>query len=855
MVRQTWCTISFLAGLLLFCHDGWAASNEKSPTEPPATAEQDHEENRPEQASGVTALPPVTVIGRPEDTLTGVNSFDRQILERLPARNDSINEAISIMPGVQLPEQSRSSLTAGEIIPPRLSISGGKTFQNNFLIDGLTNNSLLDPAAHDPTSIVTVPGHPQALFLNKSLVEEINVYRYNVPARYGQFTGGVVEAETRTPGPDFYGELSYRTTRDSWTRFHLDDSIEADFQDSGRFSFQPRFDKHFGGLLLNTPLTEGLNLLSAYQINYADIPLQHLGETRSQTRRNENYFFKLAWEIDRWADLEATLQYAPYEGDYFYPDSKNSDFTIEGGGYVAGFEYRRILPRGTLNLDGAWKYSENNRDGTSDLRPWLVSPDKPWGTIAGTTVGNTPVSFEGGVGSLETWQEGFEINLGVQDILLEAGQVTHQFSTGLGFERAIGHFEREQPTSSYYKATADESVVCPPEVNDCIDGQQYFDKRLFFAADSIAADINFYEAYLEDKMSWQRLEVRPGVHVSYDDFMGNTDIAPRLAVSYDLFGDRRSVLFGGLNRYYGSTLLTYKLREASQPFQTQLRDPDTLEWSAQDPIVLPDIGFVNDRRGRPYVYSELKTPYTDETVLGINQRLFGGQLVLAWIQREGRDEFARETVGLPATLADGTEYLKESYRLTNNGQRSHDEYNLEWERAWQRHYLAVNVTYQETETNNEQYSNPLGFGDFDTVVWYEGEFLNLDELPRLDFNRPWVVDVVYSARLPWNIIFTNVTRYQSGYEGLDKLSNAEEEALGLPTSTLAYRKEKKPEAWIFDWQFSWTRPLSQRHFLTLNLEIDNVFNQQVETGDPDRILNYQTYQTGRQFWLGLSYSF
>lgn len=848
-------TSFLLAGLLLACAGSWAASEEEPLNASHSLAEQGEEANHIDVTSGVTTLQPVTVIGRPEDILTGVNSYDRQILERLPARNDSINEAISIMPGLQLPEQSRSSLTAGEIIPPLLSISGGKTFQNNFLIDGLTNNSLLDPAAQDPTSITTVPGHPQALFLNKSLVEEINVYRYNIPARYGQFTGGVIEAETRTPGSDFYGELSYRTTRDTWTRFHLEESIDEDFEDSNRASLQPQFEKHFGGILLNIPVRQGLNLLSSYQINSSDIPLQQIGETRSQTRSNENYFFKLAWEIDNWADLEATLQYAPYEGDYFYPDAKDSDFTVEGGGYVAGLEYRRILPLGVVNFDAAWKFSENNRKGPSDLRPWLVSPDKPWGTVAGTTIGDMPVSFEGGVGSIETWQEGFEINFGLQDMLIEGDQITHQISTGLGFERVTGHFERAQPTSSYFIATSDEDVVCPPEVNDCIDGQQYFDKRLFFAADSISGDINFYEAHLEDKMRWGKLEVRPGVHVAHDDFMKNTNVAPRLAASYDLFGDRRSVLFGGLNRYYGSTLLTYKLREASQPFQTQLRDPSTLQWVPQAPLVLPDIGFVNDRRGRPFLYSELDTPYTDETVLGINQRLFGGQLVLAWVQREGRDEFVREAFELPATLEDGTSYAKESYRLTNNGERSHDEYNLEWERAWQKHYLAVNVTFQETETNNEHYSNPLHLGDFDTLVWYEGKFLNLDELPRLDFNRPWIVNLVYSARLPWDIIFTNVTRYQSGYEGLDKLSNAQKEARGLPAATLAYQKDQKPESWVFDWQFSWSRDLSPRHRLNLNLEIDNVFNQRAETGDPDRTLAYQTYQTGRQFWLGLTYSF
>jgi hypothetical protein len=803
----------------------------------------------------VPALAPVTVLGRPEDTLTGVNSFDRQILERLPARNNSINEAISIMPGVQLPEQSRSSLTAGEIVPPLISISGGKTYQNNFLIDGLGNNSLLDPTANDPTSITTVPGHPQAIFLDTSLVEDINVYRYNIPARYGRFTGGVVEATTRKAAADFFAEINYRTTRDAWTKTHVDDDIEEDFENSSRATYQHDFEKHLGGALLNIPLSDRLSLLASYQLIYSDISLQHLGGSDSQTRKNENVLFKLGWEIDSRSELETTFQYAPYEGDYFYPDSEDSDFTIKGGGKVASLTYSRSLPVGELTLAGAWKYSRNQRDGPPDLRPWLVSADKPWGEDLGTTSGSKPVSFEGGIGSLDSSQEGGEFNLALEEALFITGPVTHQMSAGLKFERAIGHFDRDEPTSSYYRAVADESVVCPAGSKDCIDGQQYFNRRLYFAADSIRADINFWEAYFEDKLAWRDLELRPGVRVSYDDFMENTNIAPRLAASYDLFGNGRSLLFGGLNRYYGTTLLTYKLREASQPFQTQLRDPETLEWSPQDPLVIPSLDFVNDRRGRAFIYSELDTPYTDEAVLGINQRLFGGQLVLSWVKREGRDEFLRETVEIPTTLADGTPYLKETYQLSNNGKRSHDEYTLEWERAWRKHYLSVNATYQETETNNEDFSNTLSLEDTTTIVWYEGDYLNLDEIPRTDFNRPWTINLIYSARLPWNITFTNITRYQSGYEGLEKLSKTRMQELGLPSSTLAYQKDRKSDSWVFDWQFTWQKLLPRAQRLALNLEVDNVFNAQVETGDPTRLLTYQTYQTGRQFWLGMSYSF
>ena len=794
---------------------------------------------RAEEAAAppAVAMETVTVTGQPEIELTGSAGLDRDRLEQLPARGGSLNEALGVLPGVQLPEGGRAATTGGEIIPPNLSISGGKTYQNNFLIDGIGNNSLLDPAFDDPTSLALVPGHPQALFLNLNLVEQVNVLRYNVPAAYGSFTGGVVEARTRAPGREFAGEVSARTTRHEWTQFHIDPTIREEFENSRSQKFQPHFAKYAAGAVLDIPLNDTLGLLTSYQLDTSRIKLTHMLDDEVQTRRNENFLAKLAYRPNDRTRLTASFQHAPYEADSLYANALGSEFTVTGGGSQAIVDIEHAADWGELKLTGAWKASENSRDAAPDLFIWAVTPSKPWGESVGTRSGTVPASFEGSLGSLESTQQGFELKGDVRSRTLASGPLTHRLNLGVDFEQVTGQMERDEATNFYFNPRVmTASFVCPPGSEACIDGEQYLRSRQYYAPGRVRATVNLLDGYLEDHLAWGRLALRPGVRISYDDFMENTNWAPRLAASLDLAGDRSTVLIGGLNRYYGRTLLTYKLREASIPAQNFSRNATTLAWI---PLTT----------GRPYRYSQLDTPYADEAVLGVDQALLGGRLRVVWLRREGRDEFAQETA--VDTQPDGSQLR--SYQLTNRGESHHREVSAEWERSWGRQGLAINVTWQETETDTETYSSAIELTDLERSYWYDGSFVDQDELPRRNFNRSWTGNLVYTASLPLGLSFTNVTRYRSGYDALILLSKAEKEGLGLPPTTLAYRRDKLPESWVFDWRFDWDAWRDQS--LVFTLEIDNVFDRKVALGDPSGQLAYQGYELGRQVWLGLTWRF
>ncbi len=536
-------------------------------------------------SENIPTLEQVTVVGQAEDSLTGSNTLDRGQLDLLPAKNGSINEAISVLPGVQLPEESRTSIKGGEILPPNVSLSGGTVYQNNFQIDGFSNNSLLDPMADDPTGSSNVPGHPQSMFLPTNLLDEIKVYRYNVPASYGSFTGGVVDATIRKPEPEFFGEINYRTTRDSWTEFHVDEELQDEFDNSISQVYQPKFTKQDAGFFLNIPLSSNVSLLTSYQIYHSKIPLHHLNETKDQERRNETFLTKMAWDIDQNTSLSGSLQYSPYQGDYFYKNSKNSDFSIEGGGWQADLTFEHHLPLGKLSAKGAAKGSRNNRDAPQNLYTWLSEIDgspssKPWGSEVGTGL----KSHEGSVGSLEKEQTGLEFKTEFSANPVSLGETTHQINLGFHFEYVRGEVKRDLAQSQYHWSSknANPDVVCNASDPACINGEQFFLSRTLWPAELTSARINLFDFFIEDTINWQKLEVRPGIRVSYDDFMKNTNISPRLATSLDIFGDGQTLLVGGWNRYYGKTLLSYKLREAGPNTDYQTRAPTCADEIGDD---------------------------------------------------------------------------------------------------------------------------------------------------------------------------------------------------------------------------------------------------------------------------------
>ncbi len=753
--------------------------------------------------------------------------MEHSAIEKMPAGNGSINELLRLFPDVQVAENFRTTRQAAEILPPAVSISGAKAFQNNFLIDGVGNNSLTDPT-REGVGANHVPGHPQVLFLSADLLETITLYDSNIPARYGGFTGGVVEARTRNPRSTLGGRLFYRTTRSEWTRFHLEDGDDLPSE----------FQKHDAGAELEIPLSDSMGMLGSYRQIYSRIPKRHFGAPATQTRRLENIFLKHYWRLPD-GELRLSLAATPYEATAFLPDVRHSTYTLKGGGMQGGLQYDLFLPAGDLRLLGAYQRSRNARKAPRDLRAWAVTASRPWGAEAGI-----PESLEGGFGDIETVQENLTLRAQMLFEPLRTGALVHLPSAGVEMENIRGRFERKETTRIYTGARLDSDVICGDDGFACIDDEQYFAARRTLERSAVSAEVNLVELYVEDQVRIGRFSLRPGVRLSYDDFMQNLNVAPRLAATCDLFADGRTVVVVGVNRYYGRTLLAYKLREALHPPIREYRSTflgilqpwqTDLDWGA-------DV----------YRFSQLATPYSDEITFGIDQWLLQGRLSLKYVRRDGKDEFAAD---YGPRQADG---LRVS-TLTNRGRSRHESVRIGWERVWPRHFLMINVTWQESTTSNENYDEVLSQEDVSSRIWFDGKVIEKAELPRRAYNRPWLANLIFTREFSHGLSFTNVTRYRGGYraivdtresrivpggEGWRDPFTGESLFEALPV----FRERRLSGGVVFDWVLGWRPPVLPAVLLTL--EVENVFDNRLPTGSARN-----DYELGRQFWAGAEYRF
>lgn len=137
----------------------------------------------------------ITVVGQASGDFnqgpTVATSFKQELNEKLPL-NRTFQALVALTPGVQ------SSGPQGAV-----SISGAASFENLFMINGVT---VQDNLRNTPFS----------LFIEDAL-QETTTSTATISAEFGRFSGGVVNAITKSGGNDFSGSVRMTFDNDKWT--------------------------------------------------------------------------------------------------------------------------------------------------------------------------------------------------------------------------------------------------------------------------------------------------------------------------------------------------------------------------------------------------------------------------------------------------------------------------------------------------------------------------------------------------------------------------------------------------------------------------------------------------------------
>ncbi|MBF6057340.1 TonB-dependent receptor plug domain-containing protein [Thiomicrorhabdus heinhorstiae] len=806
-------------------------------------------------AKAEVTLTPIIVKGeeetaelKPLESEAGTTVLDQKVLKDLPKGNGNMNEALRILPEIELTDTSTQSNQAGEIKPGKVSILGGAYYQNNFIVDGSPNNSLLDPGS-STSNEGQLEGHAQEMFLNLNLIDSIEVHSSNVPARYGQFTGGVVEAKTKHAEFEWKARFATRYTSDKFTQFHVADELDFELSRSAADD-QPKFEKLSYNLFLNVPIDDN----NAFYINYdkisSDIPILHLDRTEHESRELENFMTKWTHYFNDDHLMDVSFSSSPYTETRFLENVEDSQYTETGGGNKLNIELEDHFEQGTLQTVLSYSDSVTSRNAPQNYYYWAQTDTFPWGRVY-----DGLYSRQGGHGDLESkqsrnyWKSNFEFKEQT------FGQVKHAFNLSGELNRVSAYKTRDQDANKYkVGVTSDKlpesgisNLICNG-ADACIEGEQYAVSKVVYLAGTRHAEILNTGFSLEDAMQYQRLMLRLGARYDYNDFMQNHDIAYRSFGKLDLLGNKNLFLTAGLNRYYANTFLSHKLRQAGKSYQEYTRGLVGGYDEYGQKIVTPSDWSLGSNYNTDITeYSRLKTPYSDERSIGIEAGLWGGVFSMERILRDGYDQFTTET---SAVEDDGHTYTT----LTNNGWSTFESIKIQWRKQWLNHTFSISYFNGEGSKNYLDNYDDEADDEDNSVIYYKGQLYQLSDFGRIKQEKPPTVKLFYGYQPSKGLNLGVYATYTGGYQSFESNAYAidyiqDSDSVNATREIAIYDYVKYEPFFQLDLSVSYRKKWLEQYY-TFTVDIKNALDEvrRVKNGTND-------YTLGRQFWLGVSYDF
>lgn len=771
----------------------------------------------------------------------------------------NITDLMKTNPAVQFANNDSNSMNQGEIKPSRISIHGSSSYQNAYRLDGVNFNNDFDPADSGLGETATrLSSSDQGIYIDSRLIDSMAVYDNNIPVEFGGFTGGTVEVNSRRWQGENSAHAYYRLTRSGWNNLFHDSSQSIDTTKNDTANparFQNRYDKNDFGGWFELGVTENSGVVFSASRRSSTIPMTVTGGEafvlenntiepiysdsgkKNQRRTSDNYFLKYSMNLSEKSSLDLSANYASYDSRLFSSSISNSgyDSTHDGMGLTAVFKHQFDLGQFEATANTQSLKDDRKNDQKYSLMVRAIEFDDDYNYL-GTTERNS-----GGLGDLESKQNTHSLKTVMRFNPQEDSLgLTHQPTAGAEVNYTKGTYVRDH---DYFQYTYSGNLM-----GDDYSGTLTNISR--FKKGSYSADYTNYAIFLDDNIQYGKLTLRPGVRLDRDDFVNRTNVAPRISGTYDLFGDKKTLLIAGANRYYGRSMLTYAL------YGAQNGGMQTCAGYFEPCSLIPENNEWDNKKDYEGIDS-LKTPYNDELTLALQQEILSTTWRLQYVHREGYDEVRTRT------KYDSRDEDKRSIRMYDNGGRSsHDTVTLSvnnsqpWEWAEASHVMTASFTWQQSESNTPKDS---GYNSFDpgnkvnlNKVWYDGKVIDSSKLPSTSFNSPiklnlemtsvWdEYDVTWYNRLQWWGSRDQAVRYDNAYYTDPEYGQLRK-----------YTKQNFASKYTWDTRLGWKPDFA--YGFGFSVEVNNVLNNK---NIADRFMfndrTIKSYDPGRQFWLQVNY--
>ncbi|MEZ5400375.1 MAG: carboxypeptidase regulatory-like domain-containing protein [Bryobacteraceae bacterium] len=468
-----------------------------------------------------------------------------------------------------------TSVNSGEI-EGGIQVNGASGSENNFTIDGISTNSLLNGQSRQ-----------DAVF---EILQEVQVKTAGISAEYGGALGGVVSAITKSGGNSFHGDVHYylfgnKLSAGPRKRLLLspsDDTTTTYYQDAKNKSDFHEIGYSLGGYFIKNRLYF-FSAASPRIVRRTNDYLFSNGKeaTSIDQKRTENMLFeKVSFDITKnlrgsvhwlWTPTSTTGTLPGYNGEcsnctvsslaanqvrrtqgYFAPQSN----------YGAQLDY--VASPTTLLSVRAGRFWDNYKDtGLPDITPVNYS-------VSAVGVAGVPAALE----QPQNYNNTPRISRSRWDIVTRTyvqadvskfinAFGTHDLRVGAGTQKNVNNVLQDYPTGGYINVFWDRSFRSNATGVTDRGPFGYYEYHQFGTAGSTGANIT--NLYVQD--NWRihpRLTLNLGLRAERErvpsfqrdvkeyafDFGFGQKIAPRLGASFDLFGDGRVKIYGSWGLYY-----------------------------------------------------------------------------------------------------------------------------------------------------------------------------------------------------------------------------------------------------------------------------------------------------------------
>ena len=812
---------------------------------------------------------------------TGTTTFDANSVNLRTDGGGDANTFLRNLPNVQYQDDTDESpgVNLYDLIntrPLEVSINGARKYENNFILNGVSINSVAGPETFDVDDLQSdtdeVPNlngfyglHSQTVYVPSEFIGTATLIDSNASAEYGEFQGGVVIYDLAKPPTDRYrASASYSRQTHEMVDYIL--ATESGANTLNRIA--PTFTKENLAASVGAPITTDLSFIlqasrktaetrkqKDYELsdamvedNSSNVFLRFATSLKTEigtfTLDSSHTDYSQVWQSPGWLDLDmdVTTKSSTTKIEYlgalpsisataiglsgvtlkaqtYYNDSETGNYTGEN-------EAHAYTIRRSKKVNGVWQETFS----TDDQESWCrYNPDE---AASSTATQNNTICYRGGYGDKEMGQTDIGAIAQLRGkVLLGNFLIGGEAKSIEGRRARLGDFTYY---SSYATSSGDSASYTPPSGSyDCqgadnCSEDSFAKTKIVSKAFDIEQTVNALHGYAElDQTLWW-FNVRAGARIDYEDYFKNINIAPRLTGTITPI---KGLSFtGGYNRYYMGETLYYALRDA-QPFaETYTRKlvsgTDTpAEWVAAS-------------TGRIYTFSssDLSTPYSDEYTGAVNIRdpFLGGNVRLKYLERYGRDQFA--------SVDCGTNCLE----LTNDGERFYRSASAEYAKFWRTPntpYLSgggftLGATWSEQSISRSTFFDT---DEDDERIYYKGDSYTKESFTAVSGNLDIPIRIEATLTTSWfnDILVLGLNAgYNLGYQGV--YDTGEEIDFEGRTHTVYLDKSFNPVL-----QLDLTAEIAVTEQAYISARVNNVLN----TAGNAVTTSQNPWLIGRSFWI------